>query len=176
MPENFSSINFVGNRQTPLIDRFINWALTVGRLIVIITEVVAVGAFIYRFSLDEKLVDLHSQIKQKQNIVNVLKNDENKYRNIQDRIAIAATFYDKSTQTNEIIRDIINLIPQGVKINNLVLNKDEVNLSVNIGSVSSLTAFTESLKKYPKIKSLSIDNIENKPSVGLSVDITILLK
>lgn len=176
MPENLPSINLVKNKQAPLFDRFINWALTVGRLIVIITEVVAVAAFIYRFSLDDKLVNLHSDIKAKQNIVTVLKNDENKYRNLQDRIALASAFSQSSVKTTEIIGDIVNLIPPGVKINDLALNKDRINMSVNIGSVSSLTDFIDPLKNYPKIKSISIENIENKPSVGLSVDITATLK
>lgn len=176
MPENLPSINLVKNKQTPLFDRFINWALTVGRLIVIITEVVAVAAFVYRFSLDERLIDLNDAIKQKQNIVSALKNDENKFRNLQDRIALASSFSEKSSKTNEIIVGIVNLIPEGVRINDLTLNKDRVNISVNIGSVSSLKEFVDPLKNHPKIKSISIDNIENKPSVGLSVDVTAMLK
>lgn len=176
MPENLPSINLVKSKQAPLFDRFINWALTVGRLIVIVTEVVAVAAFIYRFSLDDRLSDLHTDIKQKQNIISALKNDENKYRNLQDRIALASTFSEKSSKTNETIADIVNLLPEGVRINDLTLNKDRVNININIGSVSSLKNFIDPLKNYPKIKSISIDNIENKPSVGLSVNITAMLK
>lgn len=176
MPNNLPSINLVKNKQIPLIDKFMNWALTIGRLIVIITEVVAVIAFVYRFSLDERLVDLHSAIKQKQNIISVLKNDENKYRNLQDRIAIAATFSAKGTKTNQTIADIVNLIPNQVRINDLILNKDRVNIDVDVVSVSSLANFIDSLKSYQGIKSINIDNIENKPSVGLSVDISALLK
>lgn len=176
MPNNLSSINLAKNKQIPLIDKFMNWTLTIGRLIVIITEVVAVIAFIYRFSLDERLVDLHSAIKQKQNIVSVLKNDENKYRNLQDRIALAATFSTKATSSNQTITDIVNLIPKQIRINDLTLNKDRVNIDVNVTSVSSLANFIDPLKSYPGIKFISIDNIENKPSAGLSVNITAMLK
>lgn len=176
MSNNLPSINLVKDKQIPLFDKFMNWALTIGRLIVIITEVVAVIAFIYRFSLDERLVDLHSAIKQKQSIVSVLKNDENKYRNLQDRIALASTFSTKATSSNQTITDIVNLIPKQVRINDLILNKDRVNIDVDVVSVSSLADFIDSLKSYHGVKSISIDNIENKPSVGLSVDITTMLK
>jgi len=176
MPNNLPSINLVQNKQIPLVDKFMNWALTIGRLIVIITEVVAVIAFVYRFSLDEKLVDLHSVIKQKQNIISVLKQDENKYRNLQDRIAIAATFSEKATHSNQTIADIVSLIPDQVRINNLIFKKDQVNIDVDVISVSALADFIDPLKSYRDIKSISIDNIENKPSVGLSVNISALLK
>lgn len=176
MPNNSPSINLVKNKQIPSFDKFLNWALTIGRLIVIVTEVVAVIAFIYRFSLDEKLVNLHDLIKQKQNVISVLKNDENKYRNLQDRIALASTFSVKGAKVNQTVADIINLTPAQVRIANLILNKDRVSIKADAVSVSSLADFIDSLKSYPNIKSISIDNIENKPSVGLSVDITIILK
>lgn len=176
MPNNLPSINLVKNKQTPLIDKFMNWALTVGRLIVIITEVVAVIAFVYRFSLDDQLVDLHDVIKNKQAMVSVLKNDENKYRNLQDRIALAATFSANGVKSNQSITDIANLMSFQVKINELILNKDRENMRIEVVSPSALSNFIEALKKSRNIKSISIDNIESKPLAGLSVDITVMLK
>lgn len=176
MSNSLPSINLVKNKKIPSFDRFMNWALTAGRLIVITTEVVAVIAFIYRFSLDAKLVELHSAIKAKQATLSVLKKDEDQYRNLQDRIALAATFSAKSNKSNQTITDIARLIPNQIKISHLVLNKDRVNISVDVNSISSLADFIDPLKNYRGIKSISIDNIENKPSTGLSVDITAMLK
>lgn len=176
MSNNLPSINLVKNKQVPLFDKFMNWTLTVGRLIVIMTEVVAVAAFVYRFSLDERLIDLHSAIKQKQNIISALKNDEDKYRNLQDRIAIASAFSEKATRDNLSIASIINLIPSQIKIDNLTWNKDRMKIDVDVVSISSLADFIDSLKNYPNTKAVSIDSLENKPLVGLSADITAVLK
>lgn len=176
MPNNQPSINLVKNKQVPVFDKFMNWALTIGRLIIIITEVVAMIAFVYRFSLDEKLVELHSAIKQQQKIISVSRNDENKYRNLQSRLALASAFSAKGTKTYQTIVDVTNLISNQARISNLILNKDRINIDVDVASVSSLANFIKSLKNYPGIKSISIDNIENKPSVGLAVNITAVLK
>lgn len=176
MPENSPSINLIKNKQIPLLDKFMNWALTVGRLIVILTEIVAVLAFIYRFSLDERLSDLHSAIKQKQVIVSLLRQDENKYRNLQDRIALASTTSEKVTKSSKIVRDIIELAPLGIKIDDLTQSKDRINININTASISSLRDFISLLKNYPDIKSINIDNIENKPSAGLLATVTIMLK
>ena len=176
MPESGPSINLIKNKQIPFFDRFMNWALTAGRLIVITTEVVAVAAFIYRFSLDERLIDLHSEIKQKQTLISLLKQDEDKYRNLQDRIALASTLSEKNAKTNKIVLNIIGSVPSGVRINNLIFNKDRITINADTNSVSSLTDFINFLKDYPDIKSVSIDNIENKPLIGLSVTVTTMLK
>ena len=176
MSNNLSSINLIKNKQIPLFDRFMNWALTVGRLIVIFTEIVAISAFIYRFSLDERLIDLHSAIKQKQNLISLLRQDEDKYRNLQDRIALASSLMEKNVKANKIVFDIVGLAPQGTRIDNLTFNKDNLTINANINSVSFLTDFINILKDYPDIKAVSIDNIESEPAAGLSVDITIMLK
>ena len=176
MPNNLPSVNLVKNNEVSSFDRFIDWTLTIGRLIVIITEIIAVSAFVYRFSLDQKLVDLHSSIKQKQSIISSLKNDENKYRNLQDRIALAANFSEKAIKTTQTITDIGNLMPSQAKINNLVFNKNQVNIGTNVASVSLLADFINSLKNYNGIKSISIDSIENRTSAGLSVNVTTILK
>ncbi len=176
MSNNLSSINLVGNKQIPLIDKFMNWALTIGRLIVIMTEVIAVATFVYRFSLDERLIDLHSAIKQKQNIISALKDDENKYRNLQDRIAIASTFSQKAAKSNQTIANILNLIPNQIKINDFAWTEDRVKIDIDVVSVSSLADFIDSLKNYPNAKAVSIDSLDNKSSVGLSANITVMLK
>lgn len=176
MPNTLPSINLAKDRQLPLSDKLMNWSLTIGRLIVILTEIIAISAFVYRFSLDEKLVNLHDMIKQKQNIVSILRNDEKKYRNLQDRLNLASSFSAKAAKTNQTIADIINLIPTQARISDIILNKDRVNISVDVTSVSLLENFINPLKGYSGIKSISVDNIENKPSVGLSVDITAMLK
>lgn len=176
MPNNLPSINLIKNKQIPLFDKFMNWALTVGRLIVILTEIVALLVFVYRFSLDEKLIDLHSAIKQKQNIISLLKQDEDKYRNLQDRIVLASSLLEKNVKTNKIVLDIVGLTPQGTRINNLTFNKDKLTIDANINSVSSLTNFINVLKDYPAIKAISIDSLENKSAEDILVTVTTMFK
>lgn len=176
MPNTPPSINLIKNQSVPVFDKFMDWALTVGRLIVIFTEILAMLAFIYRISLDERLADLHSAIKQKQALVAVQKQDENKYRNLQDRITVAAMFSDKNTRSNKIFQDILGLIPQEITINDLSLSQEKLGINMTTASVLGLANFINPLKNYSAIKSISIDNIENKPSAGLSVNITAQFK
>ncbi|MDE2025485.1 MAG: hypothetical protein KGJ07_03255, partial [Patescibacteria group bacterium] len=78
-----TTINLVRGRRPRVLDQFVGWALTIGRVVVILTELIALGAFLYRFGLDRQLVDLHDKIAQEQSIVDLLKQNENSYRNLQ---------------------------------------------------------------------------------------------
>lgn len=177
MPTKPHSINLLKNKDVDFLNEFIKWTLTIGRLVVIITELIALSAFIYRFSLDRRLIDLRSEIKQKQTIVAAQKTNEAKYRDLQDRITLASNFSNLSLERHKILTDILNLTPQGITLNNLVFAKDSINIDANVRMVSSLSLFINSLKKYPSIETISIDNIENKPQTNfIAVGITVGLK
>ncbi|MEK7517655.1 MAG: hypothetical protein AAB583_03830, partial [Patescibacteria group bacterium] len=132
----------------------------------------AITAFLYRFSLDEELVSLHGDIRQKQSQLALLKNDEENFRNLHSRLALAENFSKESTKVYRMFQDIVGFTLQAVKFNKLTLRKDRTDIDINSTSISSLTEFVNSLKTYPSIKSVSIDNIENRPNLGLTIVIT----
>jgi len=177
MAKKFPSVNLVKTRHIDFFERFISWALTIGRLVVIATELIALICFVYRFSLDSQLIDLHSKIKQEQAVINFLKKDEETYRNLQDRLSVAGTFSTLATERIKIFNDVLELTPQGISFTDFSLNNSRLRMIANVASVASLSSFVESLKGYAKIDSVSIDKIENRPSTGLiKITITTILK
>jgi len=177
MPKKLPSINLVKTRHVDFFEKFISWALTIGRLVVIITELIALICFVYRFSLDSQLIDLHSKIKQEQAVINFLKKDEETYRNLQDRLSVAGTFSTLGLEKIKIFNDVLGFTPQGITYNDFSLSSDQLRMTANVESVFALSNFVELLKKYPKIDSISIDKIENRPSTGLiKITITTVLK
>lgn len=171
-----ASINLIKKGSASSFDKFIDWALNVGRLIVIVTEIIAISAFLYRFSLDEKLVRLHEDIRQKQTQLSFLKKDEEDFRNLQDRLSLAFNFSQEGVKIYKTFQDIVGFTPEDLKFDELILKKDQASIRMSVLSIASLTEFVNSLKSYSSTKSLSIDNIENKPDVGLSVTTTALFK
>lgn len=158
------SINLI-KRNKSFFDEFIRWTFTIGRLIIILTEAVALSAFLYRFSLDRELIDLHDSIRNKQIIVENLKNNEEKYRNLQERLALVSTVEKNKNLT--IIEDIVSFAGSEVRINDILVSETSVKLNATGQSVVSLSSFVNSLKDYKEIRSISIDKIENRPSLGI---------
>ncbi|MBI2028069.1 MAG: hypothetical protein HYT07_00535 [Candidatus Levybacteria bacterium] len=176
MENTSASINLVKKKEPAFLDKFIDWALSVGRLIVIITEIIAIATFLYRFSLDEKLVRLHGEIRQKQAQLSLLKKDEENFRNLQDRLSLASNFSKDGAKVYKSFQDIVSFTPEDLKLKELSLKHDQATIDLDVLSVSSLTEFVNSLRNYPQTKSLSLDNVENIPNVGISVAITALFK
>jgi len=176
MAKTFTSINLLKNNKNGFFERAINWALTVGRVLIIATELIALLAFLYRFGLDQQLIDLHTKIKQEQQIVALQKQNEEVYRNLQDRLAIASLSTSETQQNIKIIKDVIGFAPVGMTFTNFSFSQDAFSVQANVNSVTALSIFISSLKKYPEVKSVSLDKIENKTaSATISVSISIIL-
>lgn len=167
MLKNPQGINLLKPKHKSLVDRFVDWALTVGRLLVILTEIVALSAFVYRFSLDRQLIDLHSKIKQEQAVITFLKEGEDSYRNLQDRLALAKTSSSQGKDKVKIFNDVLSLIPSGLSFTSFSVSEDRIKIDADVASVSSLSSFIESLKEYDRIETISLDKIENRPSQGV---------
>lgn len=176
MQKKSPSINLV-KKKVDYIDEFIKWALSIGRLVVILTEIVALITFLFRFSLDQKLIDLHSKIKQEQAIISYLKDQEATYRNLQDRLAVAASISKGSQNTVKIYSNIRKNAPNDVNIDNLSIFQEGIRIQATFRSVSSLSKFVNFLKNYDQIGTVSVDKIENKSSnATIVVQLTALLK
>src|SRR5581483_5458401 len=156
------SINLAKNRGEKLSDRILAFALSIGRDLVIVTEAVALGAFLFRFGLDRQLVDLHDKIKQEQAIVALLKNNEATYRNLQDRLLVENTLDNASTTSVALYKAIYNMIPSDMSLTSLLLSDTSVTVQGDLSSLISLSDFVKKLKSYPAVESVSIDKIENK--------------
>lgn len=174
---NSLNINLVKNRKPKLLDQFIGWSVTIGRAVIILTEAIALSAFIYRFNLDRQLIDLHDKIVQEQNIVRFFKKNEDIYRNLQDRLSLAKTTTQEQNQLLKTYSDIIALVPSDVNIHSVIFTTANTRIEAQAQSIISVSKFVDGLKKYPTITSVSIDNIENKTSTGIiTVGITAILK
>ncbi|MBI3385346.1 hypothetical protein HY030_04095, partial [Candidatus Gottesmanbacteria bacterium] len=84
--------------------RFLKWALTVGRYIVIFTELIVLIAFLSRFWLDRTLSDLHESIKQKQAIVKSAKDLEDQARSVQNRLHEVSTILAGNVNAEDILK------------------------------------------------------------------------
>lgn len=170
------SIN-LAKKKIDFFDVFLKWALTAGRVIIIITEVIALSAFLYRFSLDRQIIDLHDTIKQKQTIINNFKANEDKFRNFQERISFASQFSDEGKTKIKMFKDIIGFATPDIIFNSLLLSEDAIKIELRVRSLSPLSKFVNALRNYSPIKTISIDKIENKTSIGIiAVTITATLK
>lgn len=177
MAKSMHSINLLPSRGDTLLMQFLNWALTIGRLLVILVETLALGTFLYRFSLDMQIQDLKDKIKTERLIVTSFKSEEDKFRDLQAKLDLIKKISGVSENNPKMLSDVIEMGKGYVTFRNVSISTKVIQIEAQASSVAPLRAFIESLKKYPPVASVSIDKVENKTSsVAIIVSINMNLK
>ena len=170
------NINLLPNKGDTLLIQFLNWALTVGRLLIILVETLALGTFLYRFTLDWQIGDLKDSVKQQRAIVSSFKPQEDKFRNLQTRLDLIKKIDTASLASPKILGDIIDMGKGYVTFSNIYVSSTIIRIETKASTVAPLMAFVNSLKQYPPVSVISVDRVENKTSnaeiiVGISLEL-----
>jgi Tfp pilus assembly protein PilN len=151
--------------QSPL-GRTLKWALSVGRYIVIFTELIVIISFATRFSLDRQVTDLNDSINQKASIIDSYGTLEADVRLAQQKIE---NFQQISQQANiiDIFPKLTELTPSDVRLENLVIRGTSVNIEGVTRSQNALNVLITNLQLSPDIYNLTVDKIEtNQQDLG----------
>lgn len=141
------------------IGKFLNWALNIGRWIVVFTELVVILAFLSRFKLDQDLADLNESIREKQKMVLYNQETEKNFRMIQKRLLDISKLQQKQLKTADIFTEIKRITPTGITFRNLTMSEGSVSLIATSTSENSLGIFLGNLSKSPIFKSININSL-----------------
>lgn len=177
MKKTAPAINLFKKNKNTFLDNFIHWALSFGRILIVATEAIALAVFLYRFTLDRQIIDLHDEIQQKKTYVDFQKNNEIKFRNLQERLAFIQSVADQGPASVIIFQDITSLAPTDFFIKSFTQSPESIRITAEVQSVTSLSTFVSLLREYPSIATVSVDRIENRPSQAvIAVSISAFLK
>lgn len=157
------SINLLDNKGKSFTEQFLDWALAIGRLLIIVTETVALAAFLYRFSIDRRIIDLHDEIKRDQAMVGYFLKGEETYRHVQQKL----TTSKKNTTSSPVVtlfEDMVRISGSDITFSNLTVSPGLMEISAKATNVATLSEFVQEVKKHAQVASVAIDKVENRPS------------
>ena len=166
------SINLLRDQEKSFFEKLISWSLNIGRLILILTECLALGVFLYRFKLDRDIVDLHDEIEKQQTFVRLLESREKEYRNIEQRLTTAGELLSSTPQATTITKQILDQADNALLVNQFALSPTSFHIEGRAISLDKVRVFIEYLKTYPNVEGVSVDRIENKTSTA-SLEVSI---
>lgn len=155
--------------------KFLKWALTVGRYIVIFTELIVLAAFFSRFYFDRKLSDLHEEIAQKQAIVQSASDLEKEARRIQGRLSAVKTILASDVKTETVIALLAKITPSNIVYNTVYVTNQSVTVTATTVSEASLATFLNNLR-ISKFVDVSLDSIEKNKNKGTGLNFTVSAK
>jgi len=153
-------INLITKRKEKSVDRVIYFVMNYLRYILVITQIVVIGVFFYRFKIDQEMVDLQEAVQQKKEIILVS----------QPLIIEAKKAAFKLDQARSIITNqktfiqafdyILGLFPESLFLTKVQVVDDKITLIGNTRDPQSIDNFLGRLKREAKFKKIELRNIK----------------
>tara|TARA_Y100000310_G_C20224852_1_gene597442 strand:- start:24 stop:569 length:546 start_codon:yes stop_codon:yes gene_type:complete len=154
--------------------KILKWALTVGRHIVILTELIVILAFLSRFKFDRDLTDLNDEVKQKKVVIEASAQFEKDFRFLQTQLAAIKALNDQQLQTDQVLADLASLTPIDIIFSDLQVSEEEITVTASALSESGLATFLRNLKASSEFGQLTLSQV--KSDVEKQVGTTFSLK
>lgn len=151
--------------------RFLKWALSTGRYIIILTEMVVIMAFLSRFKLDRDLSDLAERIEGKKNVLAALSVNENAFRNIQKRLAVTKTLIESGVPVDDLLADIEKDLPGGVRFTTISMDVGKIALNAETASDSGLGEFIRNVDADLRWKSVELADVTGDRQGGVKFSV-----
>lgn len=148
--------------------RALKWATGTFRIIVIITELIVMTAFLSRFWLDAQNSDLNDAISVKSAQIESQSDFEKSFRDLQDRLSVFND-YTKNTGTSDFLTKITSHVPQNIVLQSLTLQDGAIQVKGNAGSEIDVSQFISNLKTEKTFKNITLEQVGTSDTNELSI-------
>ena len=160
---------------TKPLGRFLKWAFSYGRYIIISVELVVFLIFFSRFIYDRQLNDLNDVIEQKQSIIASAADFEKRFRGFQDKI----NYINQLDTNRSLYLDTITLLkqitPGQVSYDTVSFSDYSLSLTGSASTNESFAQYLAQLKKTEDFTSIALENLskeEDSEEITFTVSIT----
>jgi hypothetical protein len=170
------SINLTGKPKESNSSMFYKWTIHIGRIVIVLTELVALSALGYRFVIDRQITDLNDQIEKQVLFIRNLQEREDTFRAVQNKIETITTIKEATDAKVSVMNKVLGAANTNVfSTNGLNVQKNIISVDGTTSSVFALNNFIENIKQDQNIQTITIEDITSTDA-GVLFKMTILLR
>jgi Tfp pilus assembly protein PilN len=164
MPKN-KSINLLPQEEfdVSILGRTLKWAMGTFRIIVIVTEMIVMGAFLSRFWLDAQNSDLNNTIKIKSAQIVAQAAVEKEFRDVQSKLNIAKQIGQVSPPSQK-VDAITSKLPPDVNLTSVSVLENSVQIKGSSASEYGIAQFVANLKADSSFKNVDLGQVNSSES------------
>ena len=154
----------------------LSWALVFGKWAVILTQLVVMGAFLYRFSLDRNLTDLRKSIASNASVIKSYEQVERDFILAQKQVNQAKLALSSQETLLKVLANLEKITPRDVWYDRVTLSPSTLALTAYAASLSSFGQFLTMVQTDPLFKGIRIDSIESSSAKGAQMQFDISME
>ncbi len=143
------------------VGRLLLWVLTVGRYIVIFTELVVITGFIIRIVLDRNLNRINEDLFKQKAILASYLQTELRVRRVDKQYVTVTRIKQEQRHIGQLLEKIGQLAPKDLRFSLLNIEPESMEISAVVLSPEGFSTFLGSLQADPAIGDLILESVES---------------
>jgi hypothetical protein len=174
MPSRISKINLLppSELEKSFWGKFLKWAVTTGRYIIILTELVVILAFLSRFKLDEDLRKVNEQINTQVGFLESQEPEMAKFFKLQKRLNFMGQILDQRPKAGEMMDYLQQILPADVYPMTRQFNKSGITLTASTINERAMGQLMTRLSQDQVWKSVNVVEITGDKKYGIRFTLT----
>lgn len=165
-------INLFPPKEQTIVDKIIYFSFHYLRYILVITQLVIIGVFFYRFKIDQEIVDLKDSLKQKEEIITVSSPLIRDVRLIDTRSTAINAILTEQLGVNNMLTYILSRFPQDLSLNKMDITNTGVKFEGITFQPHTVQLFYNQLKSDKKFGVIKLDTLR-KTDLGFQFSFTL---
>lgn len=153
-------INLMNKKEVSLLDKLTFFGLNYLRYIIVVTQLIVIGVFFYRFQIDQKIIDLKDGVEQKKEIVKIVLPLIDEAVRIDKKTTLIEETLLQQKKFSDMFEYFIASFPETVTLTNLEIKGESIKIVGDAFNAQHLQAFYILLKKENKFKTVNLQNIK----------------
>lgn len=155
--------------------RAIRYLTTIGRYVIVFTELIVISAFISRFWLDRQNSDLSETLRQQKAILESTVPFETEFLALQEKLKFIDNQYKNQPNYVQNVKAVVSSLPPDVFFQKLSIGSTVAQVSLYSYQEDSLVEMIVALSLNPQINNVNIRKIEKKEKdAKYFVDMTLM--
>jgi Tfp pilus assembly protein PilN len=138
------------------------WTLSTFRILLVVTELFVIAAFISRFWLDARNTDLSEEMREAKAVISSLSSFENDFKDVQNRLAIFNSFKENKGEIYSSVKTFVSYKPQGIYFETIHADLQKITISAVSSNEMEIQQYVINLKSSDKFENVILGNIALK--------------
>lgn len=158
-------INLLEKKESSLLNKLTYFGVNYLRYIIVITQLIVIGVFFYRFQIDQSIIDLKDAVDQKKEIIQIVLPLLNEAAKIDKKTTIIEQSLAKQNSFSSMLNYFISTFPSTITLSKLEIKNQVMTVTGSSTDAQQLESFYFLLKKDSKFRKISFTSI-TKTSTG----------
>ncbi len=159
-------INLFPPKELNFVDKAVYFSFNYLRYILVITQLVVISVFFYRFKIDQEIVDLKDSLQQKEEIVNVSNSLLRDVKAIDIKSRNITTVITQQDNFKAMTDYFLSGFPSAFFLTKLEIFNNGIRFDGTTTNIAVVRAYYLHLKAEKKFKTITLDNLRKSETSG----------